>query len=602
MMERRGPDDQGFWTDGKYCSFGFRRLAILDLSPTGHQPMMTAEGRYVLVYNGEVYNFPELREELEHKGIHFRSTGDTEVVLNVLALYGREGLDRLNGMFALAFYDTSEKRLLLARDHAGIKPLYYLLLGSEGLVFGSQYDQIITHPWAKRLQISREALALYLRLGYIPAPYALLKNTYMLEPGTWLEVNAGGQVKQGKFFEFPVFREPDLRGEEAYGAVDEAMTRAVRRHLVSDVPLGTFLSGGIDSPLVAAKMRTASKGSVHAFTLGTNGDHLDESPDAIAYAQELGVEHTLEHVTHDQALAMLDDVVASCGEPFADYSVFPTMLIARLARQHVKVMLSGDGGDELFWGYESRFAPVLSKCDDFLLQPYWFRTLRWCVEKCFPLGNGYCNLPYRSIGDWYRDMHVRISERYLQGIFPEVPNWPSDFGLFAYGGGGPDSTAQWMRWNEFAGHLTMVLLKVDRASMYHSLEVRVPFLDREVIDVATRVDWESCLDVRRRIGKMPLRNALRRHVNHQTRTKRGFEVPMNAWLKGPLKAIFEEVLMGRKEILGMPVNQRELRTMFQQHLTDESDHARGLWTLLSLALWERKHYHASHCEASSAGG
>jgi asparagine synthase (glutamine-hydrolysing) len=589
LMERRGPDDQGFWTDGKHCSFGFRRLAILDLSPYGRQPMLTPDRRYVLVYNGEIYNFQALRKELDYKGVRLRSTGDTEVVLNVLAQYGKEALNRLNGMFALAFYDTVQKRLLLARDHAGIKPLYYLL-SPEGLVFGSQYDQLMIHQWAQPLPVSTEGLGLYLRLGYIPAPYALLQKTYMLEPGTWLEVNAEGHVKQGKFFEFPVFREPDLSGEEAYEAVDEAVTKAVRRHLVSDVPLGTFLSGGIDSPLVTAKMRAANNAPVRAFTVGTQGDHLDESPDAIAYAREIGVEHIIEHVTPGKALTMLDYVVASCGEPFADYSIFPTMLIARLARQHVKVMLSGDGGDELFWGYAGRFASVLDKLNDFRQQPYWFRTLRWGIKKFFTIPHGHSDPCYPSIGYWYRAKHTRIPEVHLQRIFPELPDWALDFGLFSYTGWEPSETAQWLRWNEFVGHLTMVLLKVDRASMYHSLEVRVPFLDREVIDVAIRVNWSSCLDIERKVGKMPLRAALARHVSHQTGTKRGFEVPMNAWLRGPLKVIFEEAVMGRKEILGMPVNQCELQNMFQQHIANRHDYARGLWTLLSLALWEKRYY------------
>jgi asparagine synthase (glutamine-hydrolysing) len=370
------------------------------------------------------------------------------------------------------------------------------------------------------------------------------------------------------------------------------VTKAVRRQLVSDVPLGTFLSGGIDSPLVTAKMRAASNGPVRAFTIGTHGDHLDESSEAIAYARELEVEHTVEHVTPEKALIMLDNVVASCGEPFADYSVFPTMLIARLARQHVKVMLSGDGGDELFWGYASRFAAVLDKSNDFHLQPYWFRTLRWRIQKFLNIGNGHSKLCHRSIGDWYRATHTRIPERYLQGIFPELQEWALDFGLFAYVGWEPTRTAQWLRWNEFVGHLTMVLLKVDRASMYHSLEVRVPLLDREVIDVAVRVDWDSCLDIKRKVGKMPLRAALARHVHHQTGRKRGFEVPMNAWLRGPLKGIFEEVVMGRKEILGMPLNQWELRNMFQQHIANQYNYARGLWTLLSLALWEKRYYSA----------
>ena len=249
-------------------------------------------------------------------------------MLQALALWGKAALDRFNGMFALGFYDRVEKRLLLARDHAGIKPLYCLLV-PEGVVFASQYDQIMSHPWATRLEVSPDALGLYLRLGYIPAPYALLKDTHMLEPGTWLEMGVRGQVKGGRFFEFPIYHEPDLHGGEAYEAVDAAVTRAVRRHLVSDVPVGTFLSGGIDSPLVAAKAKAANNGSVRAFTIGTGGDHLDESPDAIAYAHAIGVEHIVEHVRPEVALEMLDEV-SFVSETFADIPIFPTMLMCRL--------------------------------------------------------------------------------------------------------------------------------------------------------------------------------------------------------------------------------------------------------------------------------
>jgi asparagine synthase (glutamine-hydrolysing) len=552
--------------------------------------MITSDGRYIIVYNGEVYNFKELREELQQRGLKFRSSGDTEVVLNALVFWGKAALDRFNGMFALAFYDSIDKRLLLARDHAGIKPLYYLLTG-DGLVFASQYDQIMAHPWAKTLQPTSDGLALYLRLGYIPAPYALLKDTYMLEPGAWLEVNPEGQVKHGKFFEFPRFQEPDLYGAEAYEAVDAAITRAVRRHLVSDVPVGTFLSGGIDSPLVAAKAKAASNGSLRAFTIGTNGDDLDESPDAIAYAQEIGVSHVVEHASPEVALGMLDDVVSSCAEPFADYSVFPTMMIARMARRHVKVILSGDGGDELFWGYPSRFVPVLKHAHEFAY-PYWLRMGLWGMGRL--LGNGNSNIRYQDIGACYHAKHTRIYEDDLGSLFPELPDWPPNFGLFAYSGSEQNKTAQWMRWNEFVGHLTMVLLKVDRASMHHSLEVRVPLLDREVIDVACRIDWQSCMDLNRNLGKLPLRDSLARHVRFQAQTKRGFEAPMNAWLRGPLKDIFQESVIERKEILGLPVNQEKLRLMFQQHSDNQIDYARSLWTLLSLVLWEHEHYQARH--------
>jgi asparagine synthase (glutamine-hydrolysing) len=591
LMARRGPDDEGLWRDGQHCVFAFRRLAILDLSESAHQPMLTPDGRFALVYNGELYNFRELRRELEQEGARFRSTGDTEVVLYALAHWGNQALARFNGMFALGFYDSIKKRLLLARDHAGIKPLYHLLT-SRGLVFASQYDQILAHGWSHKSGVSLAALGLYLRLGYIPAPYALLEDTQMLEPGSWLEISSEGHLHQGRFFEFSVCCEPTLRGEEAFEAVDAAITAAVRRHMVSDVPLGTFLSGGVDSPLVAAKMRAVSNGTVRAFTIGTSGDHLDESEDAAVYAREIGVEHAVEHVTSATALQMLDDVVAACGEPFADYSIFPTMVVSRLARQHVKVMLSGDGGDELFWGYFDRFASVLEKIDGFAQNPSPQRP-RWDLQKLLKVSTGHQDLRWPgSIGDIYRLKHTHQSEGWLKRILPDLPEWPADFSLFNYIGLEPDRTAQWLRWNEFVGYLTMILLKVDRASMYHSLEVRVPLLDKEVVDVATHVDWRSCLDVKRKLGKLPLRNSLARHVRHQTWAKRGFTVPMDAWLRGPLRPVFEEMVLGRDEILGLPLGKAAVHEMFKRHLSGQANYDWLSWMLLSLALWERRHFSA----------
>jgi asparagine synthase (glutamine-hydrolysing) len=370
--------------------------------------------------------------------------------------------------------------------------------------------------------------------------------------------------------------------------VDAAVTQAVRRQLVSDVPVGTFLSGGIDSPLVAAKAKAATDCGIRCFTIGTNGDELDESGDAEAYAQQLGVEHIVEHVTPRMALEMLDDVVDSCGEPFADYSIFPTMLIARLARRQVKVILSGDGGDELFWGYPSRLVPPLKYGAEFR-QPQWVRTLRWGAAR-FANNSSRSDLRHRSIGAYYRAAHSRIKEITLRNVLVDVPLWPSDFAGFTYNGCEPDDTAQWLRWNEFVAHLTMVLLKVDRASMYHSLEVRVPLLDKEVIKVAARIDWRSCLDVESQVGKFPLRHCLARHVSRQTHAKRGFEAPMREWLGGPLSNVFHERVMKRKEILGLPIRHHKLRRMFQQHVANEANHTRSLWTLLSLVLWEEKHY------------
>ena len=295
LMVRRGPDDEGLWSDHAHCAFGFRRLSIQDLSPAGHQPMLSADGRHVIVFNGEVYNFRELRAELQAQGIRFRSSGDTEVVLYALIRWGKQALERFNGMFALAFYDTLEKRLLLARDHAGIKPLY-VLTTPEGLVFASQYDQILAHPMSRNSTVDGGALGLYLRLGYIPAPYALLQGSQMLPAGAWREIDAKGGMREGRHFNFPVYREPDLRGDDAVDALDEAITAAVKSHLVSDVPVGTFLSGGIDSPLVAAKIRSLGRGDVKAYTIGTAGHASDESVDASIYAREIGIAQVIEHI------------------------------------------------------------------------------------------------------------------------------------------------------------------------------------------------------------------------------------------------------------------------------------------------------------------
>ena len=280
LMIRRGPEDEGTWSDGNHCTFGFRRLSILDLTPAGHQPMLTPDGRFALVMNGEVYNFPELRNQLQQKGYRFRSSGDAEVVLYALAEWGKAALRRFNGMFALAFYDAQEKKLLLGRDPAGIKPLYYLE-HPHGLVFASQYDQILAHPWAKNLPYHPGARSLYLRFGYIPAPYAILENTHMLPAGSWLELDAVGRKQQERYFEFPIYREPDLHGQVAFDAVDAALTDAVKRQMVSDVPLGTFLSGGIDSPLVTAVAQSLGPVPVKAFTIGVEDSLLDESADAL---------------------------------------------------------------------------------------------------------------------------------------------------------------------------------------------------------------------------------------------------------------------------------------------------------------------------------
>ncbi|MCZ6800652.1 MAG: asparagine synthase (glutamine-hydrolyzing), partial [Nitrospirae bacterium] len=448
-MARRGPDDAGMWSDGERCTLVFRRLAIIDLSPNGHQPMTACNGRFVLVFNGEVYNFQDLRNDLEGQGVKFRSTSDSEVVLHALIQWGKKALERFNGMFALGFYDRVEKRLLLARDHAGIKPLYYLLR-PEGIVFASQYNQLLAHPFSRNLGISKEALGLYLRLAYIPAPYALLENSYMLEPGTWIQFTAEGRVQKEQFYHFPQYETAMLKGHEAIDAVDAVTTAAVKRHLISDVPVGAFLSGGIDSPLVVAKMRLASSSAMEAFTIGTGDEATDETSDAMAYAREFGIEHFVETMLPAQSLDFIDDVIDSCGEPFGDYSMFPTMMVSRLASQKYKVMLSGDGGDELFWGYTDRFGPLVRRANEFKA-PLWCRWIGRGFQKISGQGNSSPYFTCRSLGDLHRSMLTHLSEASLKQVFPSLAAWPTDYTAFENNSCESHSAAENSRLSEFVG-------------------------------------------------------------------------------------------------------------------------------------------------------
>ncbi len=582
MMARRGPDDEGLWIEEGQCAFGFRRLAILDLSPAGHQPMLTPDERWVMVFNGEIYNFRELRDQLEQEGVRFHSSGDSEVLLHALVRWGKRALDRLNGMFALALYDRCERTLLLARDHAGIKPLYYLR-HRDGLVFASQFDQLMAHPRAAEHRVSYPALGMYLEMGYIPAPYALLENSAMLPPGGWLEIDAAGQVSQGRFYEFPQYLTPDLSGQQAYEAVNEAIAAAVKRQLISDVPVGTFLSGGIDSPLVSAKIIETIADPFKAFTIKITGEEMDESADAARYASELGLQHLIDEITPQRILDHLTEMLSSVTEPLADYSILPTYLVSQLARQHVTVALSGDGGDELFWGYAARFSKVLRSAQQFR-QPHLLRLARYSARKYFGWGDAPRDISWRTIGQRYRAAHSFMPLRLIRALLPELPAWPEDYTAFEYQSSDVDSAAQWLRWNEFTGHLTRVLLKVDRASMYHALEVRVPLLDREVIDVAARVDWRTCLDPDKEIGKQPLRWALARHIDYQTVPKRGFGLPITEWLRGPLRPLVDDLLT-LNALFGLPVHRPTLQRIVREHLDGTTNHAGSLWILINLRLW-----------------
>jgi len=549
----RGPDDSGVWFDAVAgVALAHQRLSIQDLSPLGHQPMASADGRYVLAFNGEIYNFQGLRAALAAVGHRFRGHGDTEVLLAAVSEWGvEEALRQCSGMFALALWDRREGCLWLARDRVGKKPLYYGWAG-DSLVFGSELKALWRHP-AFSNGVDRDALALMLRLDYIPAPYCIHERTFKLMPGCLLRLDAAA-VAAGAAAHDPhreqrrwwdarermraAIAQPFGGGEhEAAARLDELLRDAVGLRMVADVPVGVFLSGGVDSALVAALMQAQSATPVRSFTIGFRDSHYDEAPAAREFARHLGTTHTEFFVGDEDALAVVPQLPVMFDEPFADSSQVPTALVCRLARQDVTVALTGDGGDELFFGY-TRYQRALRNWRILGRVPRPLRAgLSWLPgARGEAHGGGLAMLlgevGARGIGDIYRN---RVSCWRNPGAL--VPGACEPHTVYheaaPLGAVGHDADA--MMYADFAAYLPDDLLcKVDRASMAVSLEARAPLLDWRVVEFA----WSLPMHMKLREGtsKYLPRQLLRRYLpeNLLSGGKRGFGAPIWQWLRGEL--------------------------------------------------------------------
>lgn len=586
-LERRGPDAEGFWTDpdGR-LRLGFRRLAILDLSDQANQPMLSSDGRSVVVFNGELYNYRELGRRLETEGVRFRTRSDTEVLLEALARWGEDAVSLFNGMFAFAWYRLDEGRLLLARDHAGIKPLYwYRRPGGRGLAFASQYDCLLDAPWGEPSGVREDVLRLYLRLHHVPAPYGLLRDTGQVRPGHWVAVGPDGSMEEHRWWEMPDDVEPDLRGDVALDALAGALEDAVRRQRISDVPLGVFLSGGVDSPLVTAVARSQAGPSLRAFTIAAPGSDRDESKEAGRLASLLDVDHRVRPMEGDDAAVALGEVIQAQHEPFADFSILPTLEVSRFARETVTVALSGDGGDELFYGYD-RQRSLIASGGAFR----WPRPLRLAMYAAGRLGLG---PPRRSLvaraspGRYYLEVNSRLKDAEVDVLAPGLAALPDGLDLYRYEGWrGSRQLAQWARKAEFEGMLQRVLKKVDMASMRYGLEVRVPILDRAVIETALRIDPAEC--VRDGTGKVILRRLLARHVPAAEIApgKKGFGVPLGRWLDESLGPNVEETLLDGELYPAGVFDRGAVERYVRAHRKGgRPGTSWGIWTLLSLQWW-----------------
>ena len=585
---KRGPDSEGYFSNEKNIRLGFNRLAILDLTANANQPIHSPSKRYSMVFNGEIYNYLELRNTLPDGKYHFAGHGDTESIIACFDHYGiTQTVGMLDGMFAIGIFDHNTDSLHLIRDFAGIKPLHYGI-DSGKVVFASQYDQISEHPAFVSNSIQPEILRLYLEQHFIPAPYGILENTYQVMPGEIVSFSIEGEKKTHKYWEFPDRREFIISSaDEAIEKMEDELKKSVKSELVSDVPIGSFLSGGIDSPLICFVAQEILQGKLDTFSIGSDSQIHDESKDAQEFADMIKSNHNSEKMVSKNAAMMLNDAMDSLSEPFADYSLIPTFQISKNAKKKVTVALSGDGGDELFFGYE-RFWSILK--NRFIQKfPYPVKYFIYGTDKILT-GNRWLNSGALSAtsSESHCGSHSRFSQNWISAIAPELTaiHVPSSWDTYLY----PHSIskrklAMSIQKAEFYGMMQKTLFKVDRASMANSLEVRIPFLKKNMIETALMLDpW---LHLKGKKRKKLLKDLARKKYPDKqiSDIKRGFSVPLAAWIREELKEPIGDVLLNHihADAFGMQYNMIE--KMFNDHLEEKGNYQWPLFTIYSLFKW-----------------
>ncbi len=607
VQAHRGPDDHGTWCDVKAgVALGHRRLSILDLSEQGHQPMLSSCGRFVLVYNGEIYNCNDLRDELIQSGHHFRGHSDTEVLLEAVSQWGiKQTLPKLQGMFAFAVWNRMERSITLVRDRLGIKPLYYGMLGKQ-FAFSSELKGMKVHP-EFRGEIETSSVALLMRHNYIPAPYSIYKQIYKLPPGMLLEISTeqlfGKSSREAALTAaIPYWRLEDAihKGQtqsftgsyaEAVDELDRLLSDAVRARMLSDVPLGAFLSGGVDSSLIVAMMQKQSSLPVKSFTIGFGEYDYDESPYARKISEYLGTDHTELCVMPSETQSVIPQLPGMFDEPFADMSQIPTFLVSKLARRDVTVSLSGDGGDELFGGYHRYFhlGNIWNKVRRVPARKKIAELMKWYV-KTSPVAMKkqgiarYAKILETPDADTlYAELnrHWSASEIMSGDVFD--PSEQIGYGHSQAGTATPQ--LNWMALDTVTYLPDDILTKVDRTSMASSLEARVPLLDHRIVEFAWRLPQQYRFDETQ--GKLILKSLLEKYIPKALfeRPKVGFGVPIGEWLRGSLQDWAESLLSEKSLNEHGLLNTRLIRSRWEEHITGAVDWQYLMWDVLMFQAW-----------------
>lgn len=531
LSRHRGPDATELLQEKNY-QLGFNRLSILDLSVNGNQPKESPSGRYKIVFNGEIYNFKELIETHDLKDL--KSTSDTEVIVHLCDKLGPEQtVSSLNGMFAIAVVDTNKNKLILSRDFAGIKPHFYGV-SDKGVVFASQFDQIYKHSWFKNtLELRPEIMKEYFGFGYMQAPNTIYKSLFQLNPGELITFDSDGNLQRKQLISFSKTPKKQTKEtEDTPKHYNKLLDQILKRQLISDVPIASFLSGGIDSPLIAAHAKS-NKSNIEAFTLQVADKEMNESDIAIEYANILSIKQKVIEAKTSDLLSQIDDYFDKCPEPFGDYSALPTYLISKHAVKDHKVMLSGDGGDELFYGYP-RFKHVTDNKAWFNI-PFKIRRPIISLFNKYKINSTPAPYYYKTISEWQIAKNLQVFPDILDKVVPKTSFSNELSKLYNLEGlNSKKALLEGLRYNEFYAHLQRVLVKVDRASMANSLEVRVPFLDKVSIDFAWQL--ESGL-LKHKTLKKVLKECLAQFIPQSliNRKKMGFSIPIEDWLRNDLK-------------------------------------------------------------------